>query len=228
VPWKALCFIAAYPAPDSQCSLLWSNISKKRLSNETMWQYVGIMSGETDDAFLIGSKLLSHAATAEDRPRYVRGRVTEMFPYIYEAAKKMGIRSISRWLKEEGYAISPPTISRALAKSDEHLEALARTVEPHMTLLVEAFALPNYDVFFGPATGKGGLNEFSDAVAKASEDRRASGHEMTDEEFEWKFERGAVAEPCEKFLSQRWFILSEETRKSCRKFFANINPKVMP
>ena len=179
------------------------------------------MSGETNDAFLVGKKLLSHAAAAEERPLYVRGRVMEMFPYIYEAAKKMGIRSISRWLTDEGYAISPPTISRALAKSDEHLEALVRSIEPHAQQLVEAFHLPNYEFLFGPATGPDRLEEFSDLVARTFYQRHAAGVKETDEEFERSFECGVYSEPCEKLLSQKWFVLSEETRNYCRKFFTN-------
>jgi len=164
-------------------------------------------------------ELLRYASEAEGVVKY--GRVSEMFPYIYEASKKLGLRAISRWLAEKGEPISPATISRALANSEEHWEALARQIEPHARLLKEGFGFPNYDFLFGPATPThlGVPEEFSALVCKIYYQRQAAGVETTDEELR----RKVVAEPCEKYLGQVWYVLSEETREHCRKYFTNID-----
>jgi hypothetical protein len=177
------------------------------------------MPEEKSDALVMGRELLNFSRVAEGKVRY--GRITELFPYIYEASKRIGIRAISRWLSEQGQPVSHSTISRALANSEEHWEALARQIEPHARLLKEGFGFPNYDFLFGPATptGLGVPEEFSALVCKIYYERQAAGVETTDEELR----RKVVAEPCEKYLGQVWYVLSEETREHCRKYFTNID-----
>ena len=179
------------------------------------------MQEEKGDALLTGRELLNFSRETEGKTRY--GRITELFPFIYEASKRLGVRSISRWLAEKGQPVSHSTISRALANSEAYWEALARQVEPQARQLMEAFHLPNYDFLFGPVTGPDGLDEYRDLCVKVYDERVAAGVEETDQEFERSADCAIYSEPCEKFLSRTWFVLSEETREHCRKYFPRIS-----
>jgi hypothetical protein len=83
-----------------------------------------------------GRRLVIHA---EQIGTTARGLVTELFPYIYAASKRMSTRAISDFLqKEQNVKISPATIARALREPQKHIEAFAETVEPHARNLAEA------------------------------------------------------------------------------------------
>lgn len=65
-----------------------------------------------------------------------RGLVSQLFPYIYEAAKRISARAISREFKNRGVKISQVSISKALREKKkyfqahfDHVEVAARTVE---------------------------------------------------------------------------------------------------
>jgi hypothetical protein len=175
---------------------------------------------DKSDVLATGRDLLNFSQEAEGKTRY--GRIGELFPFVYEASKRIGVRSISRWLAERGQPVSHSTISRALANSEAYWEALARQVEPHARQLMEAFHLPNYDFMFGPVTGSDGLNEYRDLCVQRYEEWVAAALKETDQEFERRAEHAIYSEPCEKFLSRTWFVLSEESREHCRKYFPKI------
>jgi hypothetical protein len=80
----------------------------------------------------IGQSLVD-ASQQEDTS--ARGLVTELFPFIFTAARRMSARSISRFLKEgHNVKISAVTISRALKEPEKHLEPFAEEVEPQARL----------------------------------------------------------------------------------------------
>jgi hypothetical protein len=80
----------------------------------------------------IGQSLVD-ASQQEDTS--ARGLVTELFPFIFTAARRMSARSISRCLKEaHNVKISAVTISRALKEPKKHLEPFAEEVEPQARL----------------------------------------------------------------------------------------------
>lgn len=65
-----------------------------------------------------------------------RSKVSQLFPYIYEAAKRISARAISREFGKRGVEISQVSISKALRAQKKHFQAhfdyvdvAARTVE---------------------------------------------------------------------------------------------------
>jgi hypothetical protein len=82
-----------------------------------------------------GRRLVDHA---ESIGTTARGLVTDLFPYIYAASKRMSTRAISSFLqKDHNVQISPATIARALRDPQKHVEVFAETVEPHARILAE-------------------------------------------------------------------------------------------
>jgi hypothetical protein len=54
---------------------------------------------------------------------------TRLFPYIFVAARRMSLRTMSTWLQEKhGVSLSPAAISRALASPQMHLDRLAQSI----------------------------------------------------------------------------------------------------
>jgi hypothetical protein len=68
-----------------------------------------------------------------------RGLVTDLFPFIAVAAKRMSARSISRYLQaRHGVKISAVTVAKALRDPGKHLEPFAEEVEVAARRVAEA------------------------------------------------------------------------------------------
>lgn len=75
----------------------------------------------------IGSGLVTYA---QENETSVRGLVTELFPYIFSASKRMSTRAISKYLQEaQNVKISAASIAKALREPEKHVEAFAEKVE---------------------------------------------------------------------------------------------------
>lgn len=83
-----------------------------------------------------------------------RGLIDELFPYIYEASKRMSCRAISRWLETNGTKLSAATIAKALREPAPYWQAIADEVEPAARIFASAHnldfmdVLTNHDLFF--------------------------------------------------------------------------------
>jgi hypothetical protein len=65
---------------------------------------------------------------------------TRLFPYIFVAARRMSLRTMSTWLQEKhGVSLSPAAISRALASPKMHLERLAQSIAAPTRYVAEAY-----------------------------------------------------------------------------------------
>jgi hypothetical protein len=62
-----------------------------------------------------------------------RGLINELFPYVYEASKRMSSRAISRWLESKGVKLSAATIAKALRNPKPYWQELAEEMEPAAT-----------------------------------------------------------------------------------------------
>ena len=92
----------------------------------------------------IGKSLLGHAENAQTT---ARGLVTELFPFIYPASKRMSTRAISAFLLEKHQVkISAATVAKALRESDRHVEAFLETIQPAARVVAEAYGLDIYQV----------------------------------------------------------------------------------
>lgn len=62
----------------------------------------------------IGKELADYAKNEADFSAQ-RGRIEELFPYIWIASRRMSLRKISEWLeKAKGVSLSANTLSRAM------------------------------------------------------------------------------------------------------------------
>jgi hypothetical protein len=59
-----------------------------------------------------------------------RGLINEMFPYIYEASKRMSSRAISRWLDANKVKLSAATIAKALRNPEPYWQEVLDEIEP--------------------------------------------------------------------------------------------------
>jgi hypothetical protein len=154
----------------------------------------------------IGSELVEASQITEQSPGEV---LEELFPYVYEASRRMSTRAISAWLKAtHGIQVSQPTISRALRKGEKYWQGFADCIEP-WARRVEAEIDASMDDFL-----------FEDDVCK---------HMVEQVPPSNAFEPGSAEavrygefEDAVSILERKWFILSLETRLLCRRYFLDM------
>jgi hypothetical protein len=88
----------------------------------------------------IGSELVENSQYAEEFSAQ-RGLINELFPYVYEASRRMSSRAISRWLADKGVKLSAATIAKALRNETEYWQELADEIEPAARLFSTAYGL---------------------------------------------------------------------------------------
>jgi hypothetical protein len=151
----------------------------------------------------IGSDLVEASQLTAQSPGEV---LEELFPYVYDASRRMSTRAISAWLKENhGIQISQPTISRALRKGEKYWQGFADFIEP-WARRVEAEVDSVMDDFL-----------FEDDVFKYMVEQIPPSNafeEGSDEAVRYREFEDAVS-----ILERKWFTLSLETRLLCRRYF---------
>jgi hypothetical protein len=154
----------------------------------------------------VGSELVEASQAMEQSPGEV---LEELFPYMYDASRRMSTRAISAWLKANyGIQISQPTISRALRKSEKYWQGFADFIEP-WARRVESEIDAGMDDFL-----------FEDDVFKYMVEQvpPANAFEPGSDEAE----RYGQFEDAVSVLERKWFTLSLETRLLCRRYFGEI------
>ena len=161
-----------------------------------------------DEIPAVGADLLEHARLNSLQPR---GLMDDLFPFIYEASKRLSSRAISRWLEhEKGIKISNVTIAKALRNPDkyweefaERMESYIRTVENETNAAAESF-LMNEEVldYLGP----------DESMRLDYEDAQGDGRGSA--EFD-----GAVHN-----LKEFWYPLSLATRREIFPYFLGAFP----
>lgn len=76
----------------------------------------------------IGNRLLAELDSQEFSAR--RGVINELFPFIFEASKRMSGRAIARWLVSNGVKLSAVTIAKALRNPKPYWEEYFERIEP--------------------------------------------------------------------------------------------------
>lgn len=145
----------------------------------------------------IGTDLVGTSKEAKRTPGEI---LQELFPYVYEASRRMSARQISKWLEEKhGIQISQPTISRALRDPNAFEEWYAENIEPTARRVASSFELPLEDLLFDDST----QGSYQLALAEDAAKERMSREELAD-----------VREGI-KYLAEAWFTLSIGTRRAC-------------
>jgi hypothetical protein len=77
----------------------------------------------------VGSDLVSHANEFGSPNRLPL--ITQLFPFLFLASRRMTTREMSDWLsKEKGVSLSAPMITKGLKRPDLHLKRIVEHVQP--------------------------------------------------------------------------------------------------
>ncbi len=78
-----------------------------------------------------------------------QGILEELFPYIYQASKRMSTRAISRWLAEtQAIKLSDVSIAKALRNAEQYWKGMVDEIEPVARVFAEAHKAELEDVLF--------------------------------------------------------------------------------
>ena len=154
----------------------------------------------------VGAALTEYAG--EEAEFSARGIIDELFPYIYQASRRMSTRAISRWL-EEGPKIklSAVSIAKALRNPEKYWEGFAEFIEPQARIVQDALDWPMEKFLYNQ---EGFEHEVSDSKTSP----RVSGD--SNDEIQrsiWEYENAV------HFLRQKWFSLDPAVRDKCWKYF---------
>jgi hypothetical protein len=129
-----------------------------------------------------------------------RGLINELFPFIYEASKRMSSRAISRWLAANDVKLSAVTIAKALRNPKPYWQEMAEEMEIPARIFANAYdcdveqILENRELFdhldkesptVDAVTREGSMNSFDEI--------RAAGNQ----------------------LHKGWFSLPDSVREAC-------------
>jgi hypothetical protein len=162
------------------------------------------MENEIPNFSEVGRHLRADSKDFEPAPRTV---LQELFPYLWEASRRMSTRAISEWLEGKyGFKISQATVSRALRKPEKHWQVFSEFIEPSARIVAEGLDDTIEDVLFpeDDRLFEHSTREARPKIAGNSDDELLRSHR----EFE-----GAV-----EFLKKNWFCLSGQSRSFCWKF----------
>src|ERR1039457_4988843 len=147
----------------------------------------------------LGSKLVEEAQLNEEFS-FQRGLINELFPYIYEASKRMSSRGISRWLEANGTKLSAATIAKALRNPQPFWQEIYEDIQPAALIFARAHKespdaiLQSYDLF----------HHLKNQIAVIAGITPETQRDLFDE-YE-----GACAK-----LEQDWFLMPPTTRETC-------------
>jgi hypothetical protein len=88
-----------------------------------------------------GESLIEHAKGAEFSAQ--RGIVGGLFPYIFQASKRMSARAISGFLEEKhDIKVSYVTLGKALRQPDKYWNIYFDAIEPYVWIVADAYNKP--------------------------------------------------------------------------------------
>lgn len=144
-----------------------------------------------------GISLVNHAFGEQSRAK--PGAVDTLFPYIYEASQRISTRAISRFLKEqEGVAISPAAVSKALREQKRHWQRFYSEVKASAEV-VGKHEMSARSVLVDEETFEASRTRFIVSSSKKGQNDA---------------ELAKYEEAC-RTLRDRWFNLLPETREKC-------------
>src|SRR5271170_1956673 len=88
----------------------------------------------------LGAKLVQDSRL-NDELCTQRGLIFHLFPFIYEASKRMSSRAIVRWLDAYGTKVSLATVAKALRNPKDYWQEIYEDIEPAALIFAEAHDL---------------------------------------------------------------------------------------
>ncbi len=85
----------------------------------------------------VGKGLVEHAAELECHGQY--GIMDELFPYVFEASKRMSLREICRWIEGRGVKVSAMALSKALRQPVKYWGRFIESIEPSARVVGRAY-----------------------------------------------------------------------------------------
>jgi hypothetical protein len=164
---------------------------------------LGIMKDQLTE---LGQKLVENSINEAEFSAQ-RGLINELFPYVYEASKRMSSRAISRWLESEGTKLSAATIAKALRNPKPYWEELWEEIEPAATIFGNAYGLHLEDVLLNH-------DVFMHSVAQPPTVEGTTRDGLDDS---WHEIENATSK-----LRDEWYELPESAREACLAY-ANLN-----
>jgi hypothetical protein len=154
----------------------------------------------------IGAGLLEYAE--QEAEFSARGLLGELFPYIFQASRRMSARAISRWLAEgPKVKLSAVSIAKALRNPEKYWEEFADFVEPQARIVENALDWPMEEFLYNQ-------EGFLDHVGDKKNLPKVSGDTTEEELCSLDEYRAAVI-----FLRENWFSLDSSVRDKCWRFF---------
>jgi hypothetical protein len=101
----------------------------------------------------LGAKLVQDSRL-NDELCTQRGLIFQLFPFIFEASKRMSCRAIVRWLEAYGTKLSLATVAKALRNPKVYWQEIYDDIEPAALIVAEAHdlevraLLANHELFF--------------------------------------------------------------------------------
>ena len=167
--------------------------------------------GDMEEEISIKSVGAELVQVAEEWQRSPGETLTELFPYVFEASKRMSTRAISRWLEEiHGIKISQPTVSRALRSPKKYWQVFAESLEPYARIVENAV-----DSTMGSFMHDQRVFDWA-----LEQPLRLCGD--SPEELDLDSEEVAKAA---HFIREHWFCLSPQTRSYMNYFFEDLDAK---
>ena len=151
----------------------------------------------------VGNELVSASQTVKLSASEL---LTQLFPYVWEASRRMSTRGISRWLGENhGLEISHASVSRALRQADNYWQGFAEFIEPAARIAADAAGQDIETVLLDESL----LNDLVKVPELSGE---------TQEEIADNYNELADAVT---FLRDTWFPLGKPLQNMCSKYFSD-------
>jgi hypothetical protein len=179
---------------------------KKIDNNANFANYAFIVNINDPDLHRVGAALTQYAG--EEAEFSARGIIDELFPYIYQASRRMSTRAISRWLeKGPKIKLSAVSIAKALRNPEKYWQGFAEFIEPQARIVQDALDWPMEKFLYNQ-------EGFEHVVSDSKTAPKVNGD--SNDEIQWSI---AEYENAVGFLKDKWFSLEPAVRDHCWKYF---------
>ena len=150
----------------------------------------------------IGESLIQYAHDTAEFSKQ-RGLTEELFPYIYQASRRMSTRAISQYLSEvHKMKISAVSVAKALREADKHWESLYEEVEPAARI-------------FGDAHGDRDADDVLELEGEMFRGLCNQTPTLAMNSHGQALENYTEYEHAMYLLRDQWFAFDDDTRQSC-------------